>query len=507
MRILVAEDERVSRLLVQRLIEPLGHEVRTAADGDEAWSVWCASPVDVVISDWMMPGIDGLELCRRIRTQDRPATPYTYFVMLTGMSDRAHFLRAIREGADDYLTKPVDRLELQVRLNSAERVVSLYRRLAEQNRELEEVGEERLSFISAVAESLGEGVCAMNRVGETVFLNPAAERMLGRREEEVQGLPLRDLLGCDLPSMAQIEAAGQIKVLHTAIRRSDGHTFPASVVMSVIRTPRGNTGAVLALSDITEQKRIADERTAVLQRERMARQETERALRIREEFLSVSSHELKTPLTALQLQVQNLQRVIRRTDSIPAEELSPALTVVDRQIARLTNVTNDLLEVSLHVATPFEAPAQPIDLTALTRGAVGAVRRSAQAAAPIILLDSPRVVGWWDAGRVERAVTNLLQNALKYGEGQPVEVRVEQDAETARVVVRDRGCGIPAERLEQIFERFDRGGTTLNSAGLGLGLYVAMQMAKAHGGGIQVESAPGEGSTFTLTLPLRSKPA
>lgn len=138
MKVLIAEDDTVSLKILQRSIEKLGHERLTAEDGEEAWELYQETPdVDVIISDWMMPGIDGPELCRRIRNEDRSG--YTYFIFLTALGDKEHLLKGLEAGADDYLSKPLDRDELQVRLIAASRVTGLHRRLAEQNEELEEL--------------------------------------------------------------------------------------------------------------------------------------------------------------------------------------------------------------------------------------------------------------------------------------------------------------------------------------------------------------------------------
>ena len=136
MRILIAEDDVVSRTILRRAVEKIGHECIAAADGEEAWTLYKENPdLDVIISDWMMPGVDGLELCRRVRDDQHDG--YTYFIFLTALGDREHLLMGLEAGADDYLSKPLDRGELQVRLISASRVTALHRRLAQQNNELE----------------------------------------------------------------------------------------------------------------------------------------------------------------------------------------------------------------------------------------------------------------------------------------------------------------------------------------------------------------------------------
>ena len=136
MKVLIAEDDAVSRMILRRAVERVGHECLIAADGEEAWELYKKNPeLDVIISDWMMPGVDGLELCRMVRDQERDG--YTYFIFLTALGDRTHLLMGLEAGADDYLSKPLDRGELEVRLISASRVTALHRRLAQQNDELE----------------------------------------------------------------------------------------------------------------------------------------------------------------------------------------------------------------------------------------------------------------------------------------------------------------------------------------------------------------------------------
>ncbi|MEJ7819935.1 MAG: response regulator transcription factor, partial [Rubrobacteraceae bacterium] len=115
MRVLIAEDDAVSRMILKRAVESLGHECISAADGEAAWSTFqTTSDVDVVISDWMMPGMDGLELCTRIRATDHES--YTFFIFLTSLTDKDHLLEGMDAGADDYLSKPLNRDELRARL-------------------------------------------------------------------------------------------------------------------------------------------------------------------------------------------------------------------------------------------------------------------------------------------------------------------------------------------------------------------------------------------------------
>ena len=172
MKILIAEDDAVSRMILRRAVEKVGHECLAAEDGDDAWELYRKTPdVDAIISDWMMPGMDGLELCRKIRSEERDG--YTYFIFLTALGDRDHLLMGLEAGADDYLSKPLDRDELQVRLISARRVTQLHRRLAYQNDELETLN--RKLFEQSREDPL-------TRLGNRLRLREELEALRGRVE-------------------------------------------------------------------------------------------------------------------------------------------------------------------------------------------------------------------------------------------------------------------------------------------------------------------------------------
>src|SRR5258708_18485661 len=138
MKVLVVEDGRTTRMMLKSAVERLGHECLTAADGSEAWEIFRAVGPDVIISDWLMPGIEGPELCRLVRANPGP---YTYFVLLTAFGDKSHAMEGMQGGADDYLAETLDVDDLRLRLIGAERVSSLHKRLAEQDARLRALAE------------------------------------------------------------------------------------------------------------------------------------------------------------------------------------------------------------------------------------------------------------------------------------------------------------------------------------------------------------------------------
>ena len=255
----------------------------------------------------------------------------------------------------------------------------------------------------------------------------------------------------------------------------------------------GNPARMIGIArDVTETRRAAENLAK-------AYAEAQEALKIRDGFLSIAGHELRTPLGALGLTLHNLTRRLGQT---PDEPTIRAVQMLQRQVDRLTRLTEDLLEVGQIRAGKLVLEPAPVDLFAVVEGVVERFGDSALAAgSKVELTSSGPVVGNWDPSRLDQVVTNLLSNALKFGKGKPVGVRVAREADVAIVSVRDEGIGISPEDQARIFERFERGSAGMNYRGLGLGLWIAGQIVEGHGGRISVESTAGSGATFQVELP------
>ncbi|WP_437757895.1 AAA family ATPase [Sorangium sp. So ce1389] len=233
--------------------------------------------------------------------------------------------------------------------------------------------------------------------------------------------------------------------------------------------------------------------------------EAQEAIQRRDEFLVVASHELKTPLTSLQMQVQAVERLLRRRSlaDVPPERLERMFQILGRQMLRLGRLVDELLDVTRLNAGRLMLARAPVDLAALTREVVERMRPQLTESCCRTQLDlEAPVVGCWDPSRVEQVVINLLSNAIKYGAGKPILVGVRRQAERALLVVRDQGIGIAEADQGRIFERFERAVSVRNFGGLGLGLYIVRSVVMSHGGSIRVESKPGAGATFVVELPL-----
>ncbi len=231
-------------------------------------------------------------------------------------------------------------------------------------------------------------------------------------------------------------------------------------------------------------------------------QETQRAVRVRNEFLLVASHELRTPMTSLTMSLKTLQRAEQSDGSASPAVRSQSLELAARQGARLNRLIGDLLDVSRIETRSLPLDLETVELEAIVREVAERFQADLAAArCPLSIRCDAPVAGRWDASRVDQVVTNLLSNAIKFGAGKPIDVLLGEEAGRARLSVRDHGFGIDPSHQARIFERFERAVSVLHYGELGLGLYITRRIVEAHGGSIRVESAPGEGSTFVVELP------
>jgi len=403
--VLVVEDDDEVRRSIERALA-LDYRVASAVDGADGLAQALLHPPDLVLTDMTMPKMTGGELV--LAARKIPALAFVPIMILSGNDDDHLRVEALRNGAQDYLTKPFALAELLARVSN---LVSL-----KQTRDVLQ----------------GE---LQSREGDVKAL--AAE--IAARKHELEG---------------SLETARQAR-------------------------------------------REAEE----------AHERALRAVKARDEFLSIAAHELRTPLTPLQLQLDSIKRALGKVEGLDVSILEK-LQKAARQTVRLAQLVESLLDASRISDGHLRLDMEELDLRELVRDVVlGFADEAKKVSSDIEIQGASEVRGRWDRRRLDQVLSSLLSNAIKYGPGKPIQVVVEASAAAVRVLVKDGGIGIEAEQISRLFRRFERAVSPRNYGGLGLALYVAREIVEAHGGSIAVSSERGSGSTFTMDLPRWTEPA
>jgi PAS domain S-box-containing protein len=334
--------------------------------------------------------------------------------------------------------------------------------------------------------------------GEVIFANQAADRLAGGRVPKI-------LAGntTDTPYMCT-DADGRplTKAELPGIRAGHGESISGfhmdwhgpmgrrSLLVHAERLPAMYDQpemVVMALLDVGDLKKVeADLREAV---------------QSRDTFLSIASHELKTPLTSLLLHIESLRR--RAGEATLPPPIGDKLQTIERQAGRLSILVNELLDVSRLTAGRLDLEAETLDLVQVVQEVSERFSEQLERCGSALQVTAdPAVVGCWDRSRCDQVVTNLLSNAIKFGEGQPIDLGIVREGEKAVLTVRDRGIGIDPADCERLFQRFERLVSARHFGGFGLGLWIVRQIIMAMGGTIHVDSMPGQGTTFRVELPV-----
>jgi len=351
----------------------------------------------------------------------------------------------------------------------------------------------RVSKLEAVLSSMNEGLLILDEAGRIESLNPPAREIFGPIGDGIiLGQALDDEQQGHWPLGARAVAEALAPVVE-ALRRGEPRrdvevelSSQGRRVLSFSGTPLCDAngqpaGGVVVIHDVTTQRDVA---------------------RMKDDLLSITSHDLRTPLTVLRVQVQLIQRALQQEAASP-DELRSRADLMLNQTDRLTNMLNRLLDLTRVEAGRLDLKLERVDLSQLIRTTVASVQ-SLSSLHTISVHTPKRLEGDWDEGRLGQVVQNLITNAIKYSpEGGRIDVTATTDGRNVTVSVRDQGLGIPPEDLPKLFERFYRVAGTRGLEGSGLGLYICQGILAAHGGRIWASSAGrGQGSTFSFALPL-----
>jgi PAS domain S-box-containing protein len=494
--ILIVDDDPIVRETLSRLLSREGYDLSIAVNGTEALDKAPEITPDLILLDVMMPGMDGFEVCRRLRAA--PLLVKVPIIMLTGLDDRDSRLTGLQAGADDFIAKPVDWTELRARVRTITGL-SQHRRL----RTLELQAERDRT--RSILEALGEAVVVTDLDGIIEYVNPATVHLTGYSSQEAIGqrwsLWQRDQDTDDLYArIRETIHGGETWRSEVVNQRKDGTLYDAILTVAPLFYPQRTgspSGFVSVQQDITPLKE---------------------AERLKDRFVSNVSHELSTPLSVLTLLAENLNTLYERLDDTRRRKM---VRDIQKHTQILNDLIDDVLEISRLDSKRISRERRQVNLAGLVRDEIErqlplAHERNQDCRA----VGGRRLMVCGDKTQLQRVIRNLVNNAIKYTPdgGQ---ITCEYTAYTPRVEdptwpgsrdlpnerwaalrVSDTGIGIAHTDIPHLFERFYRVKTQSNVRGTGLGLAIARELIELHAGHISVASTPGHGSVFAVYLPL-----
>jgi PAS domain S-box-containing protein len=341
--------------------------------------------------------------------------------------------------------------------------------------------------------------------GTVASWNCGAARMTGYAPDEVIGghyamfFPADERAERPERELREAERAGTFESEGWR-RRKDGSRFWARSTLTALRREDGTLcGFGRVTRDLTEARGAAEVRRHLA----LARE----AVRMRDDFLSIASHEFRTPLTVLKMELQLHGRSLRPGEAVTAAQVA-RVERLERHLDRLEALVGGLLRAGGMARGTLRLAPTSLDLVELVREVVDRCRSAGRRGEADLALEADAPVhGTWDRDRVAEALSAIVANAVKYGGAAPVVVRVRAEELFATVEIEDGGQGIRPEDHARIFERFERAAPIAHFGGFGVGLWVARQIAAAHGGDIEIRSEPGKGARFALRLPRAAAPA
>ncbi len=418
---------------------------------------------DVLVLDWVMPGISGIDVCRFIRSSARAASSSVAILLLTGYQRTEQIVEGLSAGANDFLSKPYAEEELRAR------VAALIR-----SKELLERAEAAERVVRLVLDSAPDALLVLDGTGRVTYLNAEAERILGASAASILGkLPSEAVPGLHWDKIGH-KVSEQVPLPDVTI----GDSVYAPVVR--VFSTEGDASATIALRNVTEQ------------RQREAR---------RLDFYAVVAHDLRSPLSAIHLRTETLLAGKRGTLS---EDVAADLKKMRSNVRALVELINDFLEIARLDSSASLVEREPVDLVPILEAVLDDVSPLVEAEGHDLRVSLPNepalVLG--DAARLGQVLTNLVTNAVKYTPtGGKLRASILTGPSHVEARIDDNGPGIDPALLPTLTERYVRGASRASSSGTGLGLMIAQQLLEAHGTTLGVDSEVGRGSSFWFRLP------
>lgn len=479
--VLIVDDDKTVRLLMRESLEKSGFTIEEATSGQQAVTIFMRMQPDIILLDVMMPEMDGIHTCRALRSL--PGGANVPVVIVTGLENVDFITKAYEAEATDFIIKPLNWRLLSHRVRYVLRASQALEELSCSQGALRE-REERLKTIFETASDL---IVTLDLNGVVTSVNRAVEVALGLDRVDVIGQPLDAFL---LPASAgqmreRLERGLQHEPLspdfELEVKRSDGSLIPFKAKARFLKEEDRRVGLVCVLRDITHEKALAQQRA---------------------EFLSMLTHDIRNPISVIsgctELLIEAAQkRKDRLEEDILQRIHSNALTV--------RSLVTNYLDCSQIEAGCLTLSKQPLNLNDILHRIVRQYETEAQRQSLTIStqLQASLPLFKGDILCLERIFTNLIYNAIKFTpEGGRIVIRSQLYEASIIASVTDTGPGIPSTELSGLFKKYHRAPQTQPTEGIGLGLFIAQTLTEAHGGRISATSTVGQGTCFTVELPV-----
>ncbi|MEH1931124.1 hybrid sensor histidine kinase/response regulator [Nostoc sp.] len=501
LRFLLLEDSLLDAELTEAMLTEGGIncELIRVETGADFLAALETEAFDLILADYALPSFDGISALEIARNR----FPEVPFIFVSAALGEELAIEALKNGATDYVLKQgLGRL-----VPSVQRALRSAKERRERKRAEESLQKSEARYRRIVDTSY-EGIWMIDEETQTEYVNHRLSQMLGYPAEEILGRSLFDFMD-QADGIAAQEKLEWLKgegsdLKEGRLRCKDGsYIWTLISARAIFGEQNQFLGAIAMLTDITDRKRTESERDRLLQLEQLARAEAEAANRIKDEFLAVLSHELRSPLNPILGWAKLLQS--RKFDE---KALKKALQTIERNAKLQAQLIEDLLDVSRILQGKLNLNMIPVNLASTIEATMETVRLAAEAKAIQIEMMLDRTVGkvLGDSARLQQVLWNLLLNAVKFTPtGGQVNVRLECIDAQAQITVSDTGKGIDPDFLPHVFDYFRQGDstTTRKFGGLGLGLAIARHLVEMHGGTVGAQSlGEDKGASFTVSLPL-----
>ena len=494
-RILLADDNADIRAYVGRLLAPL-YTLELAADGEQALAAARRARPDLILSDVMMPRLDGFGLLKAVREDE--ALRDVPFILLTARAGEESRIEGLEAGADDYLVKPFLARELLARISGSLALARIRAELRASEIRFQTVLDASPAGLTLLAAERDE----KNRIVDFrwVYLNRPAQEMIGKPLRELSGRRITEGSADTWEKTALFDSyvcAIETGAMQTVEAQSQGAGPSKRTYFNLVA--RFGDGVLVWFIDITAHKRTE----RVLQQQELALREADRR---KDEFLAMLAHELRNPLAP----ISNANELLGKILSVPDPRVESAIATTKRQVAQLRRLVDDLLDVSRVTQGRIELQRRPLEVAHIIVPAIEAVqpllREKRHRLVAVDATEHPALYVNADPARLMQCVVNVLTNAAKYTDpGGEITVQTRAEGASAVIEISDTGVGIDPELLPRMFDLFVQGDRSpdRSQGGLGVGLAVVKRLVEMHQGSVSARSAgPGQGSTFEIRLPL-----